>query len=76
MTMHSLLYIFTHAQAAKFRSELEQEKLQLQRQHSADMEQILDKVRECNCQFLKAKYAAGMRQFCAQCDAMCIRIQI
>ena len=32
-------------QAAKYRSELEQERLQLQRQHSSDMEQILDKVR-------------------------------
>ncbi|XP_028406543.1 centrosomal protein of 112 kDa-like [Dendronephthya gigantea] len=32
------------SQAAKFRSELEQEKLQLQRQHSTDMEQILDKT--------------------------------
>ena len=32
-------------QAAKYRSELEQERLLLQRQHSTDMEQILDKVR-------------------------------
>lgn len=35
-------------QAARFKSELEQERLQLQRQHSSDMEQMLDKVSGSN----------------------------
>ena len=36
--------LFLFWQQMKFKSQLEQQRLQLQREHSSEMEQILDKV--------------------------------
>lgn len=35
---------FLYSQQIKFKSQLEQQRLQLQREHSGEMEQILEKV--------------------------------
>lgn len=35
---------FLYSQQIKFKSQLEQQRLQLQREHSSEMEQILEKV--------------------------------
>ena len=39
-----LQMLFLFWQQMKFKSQLEQQRLQLQREHSSEMEQILDKV--------------------------------
>ena len=61
-------------QGAKYRSDLEQERLQLQRQHSSDMEQVLDKT---NSRFkqMEEDYIARSKKMQETMDALREEIQ-